>query len=144
MMADQRNNEVRWYSDRQALKQVHAKRASASAHAQSILSSLNSSFDAEVSAPSDSQAGSDAELKAFDLKLHAAQQSMEAAMTLELKRLGVPFFGTDPRLVVPDGGNAFNEQPPQSHPKWSPIVSESELLALKRRMISHLEDLYRE
>ena len=65
-------------------------------------------------------------------------------MTAELKGLGVPFFGTDLNLVVPDGYDVGKEQLPESHPRWSALVTDTELLTLRRRMVGHLEDLYRD
>lgn len=142
-MEDQRKHEMRWYSERQALKQMQTNRSSSAAKAASILQSLGSST---AVAPSSAQAEVDnqAELAEYDLKIYTAQQSMEEAMTAELKGLGVPFFGTDVSLVVSDGYSIAEKRLPEVLPKWSPIITESELLALRRRMVGHLEDLYRD
>lgn len=142
-MGEQRNHEMRWYSERQALKQTQASRSSSSAKAASILQSLGA---AEFLAPTsaDVDARKEAELADFDRKIYAAQLSMEEAMTAELKGLGVPFFGTDRNLVIPDGFDVSKAPLPPGHPNWGPLVHESELAALRRRMVAHLEDLYRE
>ena len=142
-MDDQRKHEMRWYSERQALKQVQNNRKSSSAQAASILQLLGNSFG---TAPSLTQAAEehDAELVLYDRKIYAAQRSMEDAMSIEMKGLGVPFFGTDVKLVVPDDYNLTKENTSDSHAKWSPLVTESELLTLRRRMVGHLEDLYRD
>lgn len=138
MIEDQRKHELRWYSERQSLKHTQAKRAGSAAQAQSILQSLS-----RTSAPAENRVEVDheAELAAFDQKIYEAQRSMQTAMVAELKGLGVPFFGTDQSVVVSE---AIEEQPPGDRPKWSPIVTEAELLELRRRMVRHLEDLYKD
>ncbi|TKA37938.1 hypothetical protein B0A54_10540 [Friedmanniomyces endolithicus] len=82
----------------------------------------------------------DAELADFDRKIYAAQVSMEAAMSGQLKGLGVPFFGTQAGMVVLD-----EEQSSIAAPSVSgPTITVSELLALRRKIVGHLEDLYRD
>ena len=134
---------MRWYSERQALKQMQNNRKTSSAKAASILQSLGNGF---ASAPTtvQSEGENEAELAGYDRKIHSAQRSMEDAMTVEMKGLGVPFFGTDVKLVVSDGYDVTKEQLPESHARWSPLITESELLTLRRRMVGHLEDLYRD
>jgi len=136
MISTQRHHEMRWYADRQALKRLHASRAASSAQVASILQSLGSSSTTNlpISAP-DNAAD---ELATFDRKIYAAQTTMEEAMAVELKGLGVPFFGTDVGCM----GAAEGEG--EGRPRWSPRVTEAELLGLRRRMVEHLEDLYRE
>ena len=141
MIEDQRKHELRWYSERQNLKHTQAKRASSSAQAQSILQSLSTtSTSAEPDKP-DTAADNDQELAAFDRKVYDAQQEMENVMIAELKGLGVPFFGTDRSLVVTDG---LEEIAAGNRPKWSPLVTEMQLLDLRRRMVQHLEDMYKD
>lgn len=84
------------------------------------------------------------ELAEFDQKIYSAQKAMETAMTAELKSLGVPFFGTKENLVVPDDYDMSEQQTPEDHPKYSTVITESQLLDLKRKMVKHLEDLYRD
>ena len=141
-MEDQQKHEMRWYAERQALKQTQAARLSSSAKAQSILKSLNNGMAVEVLGGSEIDGAE--ELARFDRKIYAAQEAMEQAMVSELKGLGVPFFGTDLNLVVPDGYDMSKEQPPEGQPKWSRMVTESEVLALRRRMVGHLEDMYKD
>jgi len=139
MIEDQKKHELRWYADRQALKHVQATHSSASAQARSILQSLGSTA---VRAPTGQQTQSekDAELADFDRKIYAAQVSMEAAMSGQLKGLGVPFFGTQAGMVVLD-----EEQSSIAAPSVSgPTITVSELLALRRKIVGHLEDLYRD
>ncbi|KAK0337046.1 hypothetical protein LTR91_008871 [Friedmanniomyces endolithicus] len=139
MIDDQKKHELRWYADRQALKHLQVTHSSASAQAQSILQSLGS---AGGRAPTGKQTQSekDDELADFDRKIYAAQVSMEAAMTGQLKGLGVPFFGTRSEMVVPDV-----EQDLSAVRSVSGLtITESELLALRRKIVGHLEDLYRD
>ena len=143
MIEDQRKHELRWYSERQALKHTQAKRASSAAQAKSILQSLS---NISTNAANDSDTGNDneAELADFDRKIYDAQQEMEITMIAGLKGLGVPFFGTDRSLVVADEPEGSANQALGSRPKWSPSISETQLLELRRRMVQHLEDLYKD
>lgn len=143
-MKDQTANEMRWYTDRQNLKQTQANRSSSAAKAQSILKTLNTSFYETPPTVDQAEVDPEAELAAFDRKIYAAQLDMETAMSGELKALGVPFFGTDQTLVVSDEKDATKEKVLDGHPKWSPLVTQSQLLGLRRKMVQHLEDLYRE
>ncbi|KAK0930214.1 hypothetical protein LTR91_008035 [Friedmanniomyces endolithicus] len=139
MIEDQKKHELRWYADRQALKHVQATHSSASAQAQSILQSLGSTA---VRAPAGKQTQSEknAELAEFDRKIYAAQTSMEAAMSGQLKGLGVPFFGTRPEMVL----LAEERGSIAATSVSGPTITESELLALRRKIVGHLEDLYRD
>ena len=143
MMDDQRKHEMRWYSERQALKQSQVTRKNSSAQAASIMRSLGA-ISPPAATPEQSEADDRAELAAYDRKLYSAQVSMEEAMSAELKGLGVPFFGTNLDLVVPDGWDGSNEHLREGRAAWSPLVTESELLGLRKEMVKHLELLYRD
>lgn len=136
MITDQKRNEMRWYSERQALKQNQTARAASAAKALSLLAGINgehnASFDEQVE-----EVDKEAELREFDSKIYAAQLSMEYAMTMELKGLGVPFFGTSGEFVVPDGGERKGVLEPGK-------ITEKELVGLRRRMVGYLEDMYRD
>lgn len=125
------------------MKQMQNNRKTSSAKAASILQSLGNGTTAAPAAV-EAEADNEAELAEYDRKIYVAQQSMEVAMTAEMKGLGVPFFGTDGTLVAPDGYNMSKESMPEGQPRWSPLVTEGELLALRRKMVGHLEDLYRD
>lgn len=142
-MRDQRAHEMRWYTERQTLKQTQISRSSSAAKALSILQSLNQGA-AGPSIEPQSEEAKEAELAVFDRKVYAAQHSMEEAMTAELKGLGVPFFGTSLDLIVANDQQANLAASSASRPKWSPLVTEAELMDLKRKMIGHLEMLYRD
>ena len=142
-MQDQRSHEMRWYAERQALKQAQISRSSSAAKVNFILQSLNQSATAAPTQPQSEEA-KEAELATFDCKVYAAQQSMEAAMTAELKSLGVPFFGTNVDLIVAEGQESSGATSSVSHQRWSQPITEAELLDLKRKMVAHLEMLYRD
>lgn len=142
-MEDQRKNETRWYAERQNLKQRQSNRVKSSAQAQSILKSLRGG-ETTTSTQAASVVDTEAELADFDRKIHAAQVEMEKTMTAELKALGVPFFGTDQSLVVKEPEEIDRASNRPERPKWSPFVTETQLLELRRRMVGHLEDLYRD
>jgi hypothetical protein len=143
MMQDQCAHEMRWYAERQALKQAQVNRSSSAAKVNFILQSLNQSTTAAPAQPQSEEA-KEAELATFDCKVYAAQQSMETAMTAELKRLGVPFFGTNVDLIVAEGQENSGTTSSAAHQKWSTPITEAELLDLKRKMVAHLEMLYRD
>jgi hypothetical protein len=141
MMQDQRKHELQWYQERQALKQAQEGRLAASAKAHAILQSLGSSTSGEgVQQPDDEHF---TELTNFDRKIYAAQLAMDEAMSGEMKGLGVPFFGTKQHLIVSDATNEL-ETSAEGQGKWSAPITEAELMALRRKMVGHLEDLYRD
>lgn len=74
------------------------------------------------------------ELHAYDLKVHRAAAEMQQSMERELQRLGIPFFGTSPDLIVhsrSDNRSAGNN---------NGAITEEELQTLRRRMIKFLSD----
>jgi hypothetical protein len=144
MMKDQRANEIRWYTERQNLKQTQANRTASAAKAQSIIKSLNTSFYGSPPEMENPEVKQERELNDFDRKIYTAQLAMEQSMTAELKALGVPFFGTNQSLVIPDDANLSKEQIQDAASKHSPRITESQLLELQRKMVKHLEDLYRD
>jgi hypothetical protein len=143
MMKTQRDNEMQWYTERQSLKRTQSNRAASTAAAHSILASLGTSF-AKPASDTSPQVDKDAELLEFDRKVYAAQQSMEAGLTTELKGLGVPFFGVREDVVVKDGGAVVRSGGNGEDMNGSGKVTEEELRNLRRRMVGHLEDLYRD
>jgi hypothetical protein len=145
MMQDQKSHEMRWYSERQALKQTQINRATSNAKAASILQSLNLSFVATPQqSASQTEAEKAAELAVFDRKIYSAQMAMDSVMSADLKGLGVPFFGTNTNLIKSDDSSSVPLEQLEDSPKWSVMITESDLLDLRRKMIGHLEDLYRD
>ena len=88
------------------------------------------------------------ELKEYDKKVHKATREMVDVMSLELKRLGVPFFGVKPDLILPLGtGKPAVRNKPSTQVANVPApqkITEGELLDLQRRMLEYLEDMYKE
>ncbi|KAI5210957.1 hypothetical protein AUEXF2481DRAFT_39059 [Aureobasidium subglaciale EXF-2481] len=145
LINDQRRNEMQWYSSRQALKQMQAKRSASSNELQNILKSVGSMTSPSIPQTPEEKA---TELALFDQKLYKAQVDMNESMSLTLKHLGVPFFGTHAALILPDHNNLKDEEGKVidvqgERPKWSPRVTGKELLELKRRMVGYLEDMYK-
>jgi hypothetical protein len=140
---------MRWYEQRRDLKKTQASRTATSAQAALILRSLSNGIGNSTNGtsaanenPANIEAANEKELADFDRKIYDAQVKMEEHISGQLKALGVPFFGTDPKLVVDDG-----EEKPQMLPgsaAYSPVVTKSELMALRRKMVGHLEDLYKD
>lgn len=143
-MQDQKTHEMRWYTERQNLKQTQSNRSASAANAQKILKSLPAFCAGPETSQAKPEIDKEAELAEFDRKVYATQQVMETDMTAEMKRLGVPFFGTDPSLIVEDDQDVSGEALPDGHPKFSPLVTETQLLQMRRKMVAHLEDLYRD
>ncbi|KAG9949301.1 hypothetical protein KCU85_g4411, partial [Aureobasidium melanogenum] len=145
LINDQRRNEMQWYSSRQALKQMQAKRSTSTNELQNIFKTIGSTNTPSTPQTPEEKA---AELAAFDQKLYKAQLDMNESMSQVLKHLGVPFFGTHAALILPDhDGNDAEEgkivDVQGDRPKWSPRITAKELMELKRRMVGHLEDMYK-
>jgi hypothetical protein len=66
---------------------------------------------------------------------------MTDTQSAKLKSLGVPFFGVRPDLVLPDDDESADDvgSPPSD---GSGKISKKQLLALQRRMLDYLTDLY--
>ncbi|KAF2016120.1 hypothetical protein BU24DRAFT_422458 [Aaosphaeria arxii CBS 175.79] len=81
------------------------------------------------------------ELDQFYNKVYRACKQMTDAQSEELGRLGVPFFGMRPDLVIPDedgpaeGGTLASDGASEK-------ITRTQLLALKRKMLNHLIELY--
>jgi hypothetical protein len=143
MMEDQRKHEMRWYTERQNLKLKQANRAGSAAQAQSILQGLSGEAKPQPLSEEETAASSAAELAALDRKIYDAQVQMEIAMTAELKSLGVPFFETAPSVILKGDDPRALGSSNEARPKWSPLITETQLMELRRRIVGHLEDLYR-
>jgi len=80
------------------------------------------------------------ELRTFDMKVYKAQLQLNEEFTARLKRLGVPFFGTNHDLVRKSEN--MDDDDGSTTPKYEPgTIDEVELLKLQKKMISILEDL---
>ncbi|KAF2731801.1 hypothetical protein EJ04DRAFT_471375 [Polyplosphaeria fusca] len=79
------------------------------------------------------------ELRQFDEKVYRAQEQMIISQTAELRRLGVPFFGTRPDLVLVSDAEAMKESEGKAGK-----ITKKRLSILQKKMLQHLLDLYGE
>jgi hypothetical protein len=77
----------------------------------------------------------------FDLKVYTASQKMSEYHSAELKRLGVPFFGVNPKFIIM---NEIQQVAATRDPLSQAAITEAELIDLQRKMIQYLEDLYKD
>jgi hypothetical protein len=82
-----------------------------------------------------------AELEKFDLKVYNASKQMMIFHAAELKRLGVPFFGVNPSLIIT---NMLQQTNAARDPLSRALITQEELLDLQRKMIQYLEDMYKD
>ena len=82
-----------------------------------------------------------AELSKFDMKVYKASQQMANHQASEFKRLGVPFFGVNPKLII---ANELQQTAASRDPLSQATITEDELLYLQEKMIQYLEDMYRD
>ncbi|KAG8626898.1 hypothetical protein KVT40_005843 [Elsinoe batatas] len=136
MIANQRKNEMDWYAKRQELKREQAQKGHSATELSSIMKSIGA-LPTQQSHQPRSDKELKAELDAFDAKIYRAQMQMVAAMTAEMKALGVPFFGIEANLVLPDSSERVQDNATKR-------ITETELQNLQSRMISYLEDMYKE
>lgn len=130
---------MQWYKERQSLKQIQATRHLEVAKATAIMKVLNGDSyqpPVETETPEERK---EKELREYDGKIWRAQVNMDEAMAMELKGLGVPFFGTDQRLIVKY--EAEISEKPVANLKWSPLITEAQLWLLQKKMVQYLEDL---
>lgn len=73
------------------------------------------------------------------MKVYKASQQMHNHYATELKKLGVPFFGVSPSLIIK---NELQQTVAARDPLSKAMVTEKELAGLQRKMIQYLEDLY--
>lgn len=98
------------------------------------------------------------ELNNFDSKVYRAQHQMVREMSVKLKGLGIPFFGTRNDLVVMNGAGPTMEEERHGKGKDPRLtgggydgavdadrgkkrITEKELVELQRRVLGILEDL---
>ncbi|KAF2226417.1 hypothetical protein BDZ85DRAFT_49843 [Elsinoe ampelina] len=136
MIVNQRKNEMDWYAKRQELKREQAQKGHSATELSSIMKSIGA-LPTQHSQQPRSDEEIKAELDTFDAKIYRAQMQMVAAMTAEMKALGVPFFGTETDLVLPDDTEHVQDNATKR-------ITATELRTLQNRMISYLEDMYKE
>lgn len=87
------------------------------------------------------------QLEVYDAKVYRAQLQMVKEFTLQLRSMGVPFFGTRMEYVVLPDKSAEGtpveggEKKPEEIQKVDGKVTEKELVELQRKMLELLESL---
>ncbi|KAJ8114929.1 hypothetical protein OPT61_g3314 [Boeremia exigua] len=77
------------------------------------------------------------ELTQYDAKVYRASKAMVDSQSSSLKVLGVPFFGVRPHLL------ASEDEEITTNADGGPAkVTQSQILELQRKMLTHLLDLY--
>lgn len=99
-----------------------------------VLASLGGNTGAS-SAPPEVVDVEEEEQKMYDRKVYKAYGEMVGATHMELKRLGIPFFAIQEKLIV--RGVVVGEVE-------KGMVGDEELERLKGRMVEFLEDMVRE
>ncbi|KAF9697262.1 hypothetical protein EKO04_005000 [Ascochyta lentis] len=77
------------------------------------------------------------ELNQYDAKVYRASKAMVESQTSSLKVLGVPFFGVRPHLLASE--DEYIERSADGVPTK---ITQSQILELQRKMLTHLLDLY--
>lgn len=77
------------------------------------------------------------ELNQYDAKVYRASKAMVESQTSSLKVLGVPFFGVRPHLLASD-----DEEVTNGNEGGPAKVTQTQVLELQRKMLTHLLDLY--
>ncbi|KAE9966377.1 hypothetical protein BLS_007041 [Venturia inaequalis] len=136
MISDQARNVQQWWTDREGLLKVQAGRKES-------VRQLNETLKAVGGSPTWAPTPEEdkAELDKFDLKVYNASRKMSEHHSAELKRLGVPFFGVNPKFIIM---NEIQQLAATSDPLSQATITEAELIDLQRRMIQYLEDLYKD
>jgi hypothetical protein len=75
------------------------------------------------------------------MKVYTASQQMHTFHDKELKRLGVPFFGVSPDLII---ANELQQTAAERNPLSKATITQEELSQLQRKMIQYLEDMYKD
>lgn len=130
---------MRWYAERQELRRVQAARTQSSAQALEILDALNPDRSNKENGLSTQKSAAE-ELSNLDKRIYQAQLDFHANTSSRLKTLGVPFFGMPASLVREEQSVATQEE----YPKYGQPITQSQLNSLRKRMVAHLEDLYRD
>jgi hypothetical protein len=144
MIDDQKQSELRWWAEREALVRVQKNRTTSRAELGSILQVFQATYKPSPDSDSVKSAAETckSELAAFDRKIYDRLLAKNTAYTLELKAQGVPFFGTDPSLIVASDEDMPGDEQQAARPKWSPIITQQQFRKLQGKMIKHLEDLF--
>jgi len=159
LIANQHENERQWHASRVALIEKQKARVAGKRELDDVLRSVGAVARATSSGggSNDGMAGDDKtdmqELQLYDRKVHRAAMQMSKAMTADLETLDVPFFGIEPGLVFNDDGEDDGPETiswkrirkgDAAKPDRKGKIGKSELRVLQKRMINHLEDMYKD
>jgi hypothetical protein len=73
--------------------------------------------------------------------VYKASQQMSEYYAAEMKKLGVPFFGVSPSLII---ANDLQQTYATRDPLSKAMITQEELLVLQRKMVQYLEDMYKD
>jgi len=141
MIKVQNEHEKQWWDGRVALVKKQEARIEGQKKLDEMLKAVGSTASSGSSRTSPDELAE--ELKTFDMKVYRAQTQMVKEMSVKLKGLGVPFFGTRTELVrtkAREDAPGYDEASNQS----KEMIDEADLVELQRKMLVILEDLCRE
>lgn len=155
LIANQHDNERQWHTSRLALLEKQKARVAGKRELDDVLRSVGAFARVSESPGKQSEVTDAQELEMYDRKVHRAAVQMSKAMTADLEALGVPFFRIEPGLVVEDDEQGNESSALKSNgkrlqkddvetPDRKGKIARSELRVLQRRMIKHLEDMYKD
>ncbi len=131
LISEQHKHERQWWRGREAIVARQEGRSGTSQQVSSLLKSLGvKDVPVALSDPESNQA----ELDAYDRKVHAGLVAMAADFDKQLRALGVPFYAIKHELVILEEG-------PEKAGTTKGRIDKGELRELQKRMLQTLEDL---
>ncbi|KAI9757289.1 MAG: methylglyoxal reductase (NADPH-dependent) gre2 [Chaenotheca gracillima] len=140
MINVQHEHEKQWWAGRQDLIQRQKARVEGRKKLEDVLRTVGG--DSSQDTPASTEEDNAREITMHNAKVYRASHDMVKAMSTEFKNLGIPFFGTQTRLV--EKGRALRDSEDQSYARLDGRIYEDDLLKLQRKMVEMLEDLCRE
>ncbi|KAJ5334988.1 Protein of unknown function DUF2458 [Penicillium brevicompactum] len=141
MIRSQHHHEQSWFDSRQALIKQQQGRPQKQRELDAVLRSIGAPVKEDDGSTEKELA---AELKTYDLKVHAAAVKMADALAAELRGMDIPFFTLRKDLVkdAPNAGDSVQSKAGTAAASSS--ITKPELLDLQNRMLGLLEDLCKE
>ncbi|KAF2431265.1 hypothetical protein EJ08DRAFT_660140 [Tothia fuscella] len=136
MIFDQENNVKQWWKDREALLVRQAGRVDSVKELNETIKAIGGT-PASPPTPEEDQAERDT----FDKKVYKASLQMHNHHAVELKKLGVPFFGVNPNFII---ATELQQTIAARDPLSKAMITQEELSNLQRKMVQYLEDLYKD
>ena len=130
LIANQHQQERKWWDERQALIAKHRGRAAKGKQADALLAKMGG-----IAPPvkAESLAEEKAELMECDKKIYSAMTKLMAETDRELRALGVPFYAIRHELVIMEDGEQQNG--------GGQKLDRGELRELQKRVLQLLEEL---